>query len=183
VNRQTIIIPRREELLKKPIALTALLVALFSFIANAYSESSSSGVIKGSVSLPAEIDLPAAPKEAKVYVYLSDYTPKEGKRVAPWEAPIKKVIFFRLNSLEAHDITFAFTQLPQGIYSVSVLVDTGRPHVPEGSQNYIAYPGDYAGGTKENLGLEKDQIIEVSINRGLYVTVPGGYTAPLYSPE
>jgi hypothetical protein len=69
------------------------------------------------------------------------------------------------------------------MYGVSVLVDTGRPHVPHGSLNFAAYPGDYTGGTKENIELDGDQTVEVSINEGLYVTIPDGYEAPLYSPE
>ena len=66
---------------------------------------------------------------------------------------------------------------------MSVLVDTGRPHVPQGSLNFTAFPGDYAGGTQKELDLEDGQIVEVSISEGLYVSVPDGYQAPLYSTE
>ncbi len=44
-------------------------------------------------------------------------------------------------------------------------------------------PGDYAGGTKDNLKLKSSQTIEVAITEGLYVTIPDGYEAPLYFSE
>jgi hypothetical protein len=125
----------------------------------------------------------AAPKEAKVFVYLSDYTPKDGKEVYPWDAPVKKVMDFEIRSLKTHILAFEFGDLPKGVYGVSVLVDTGRPHVPQGSLNFTTFPGDYAGGTKENLELDNNQTIEVSIEEGMYLTIPAGYEAPLYSSE
>jgi hypothetical protein len=148
-----------------------------------YAESESKGKIKGYVLLPYKIDTATVPNEAKVYIYLKDYTPKDGKEILPWEAPIKKVIDLQINSLRDHKVFFEFRDLPKGMYGVSVLVDTGRPHVPYGSLDFTAYPGDYAAGTKENKELEGDQTVEVSINEGLYVTIPDGYDAPLYSPE
>ena len=147
------------------------------------SKSVSKGKIRGYILLPKGIDITTAPNEATVYIYLKDYTPKEGKEVLPWEAPVKKVIDCQINSLRDHKVTFEFRDLPKGMYGVSVLIDTGRPHVPHGSLNFTAYPGDYTGGTKENIELEGDQTVEVSINEGLYVTIPDGYKAPLYSPE
>ena len=88
-----------------------------------------------------------------------------------------------IKSLKNHRIFFEFKELPKGIYGISVLVDTGRPHVPEGSLNFTAWPGDYAGGTNENLIIEEGQTVEVSISDGLYVSIPDGYQAPLYSPD
>ena len=80
-------------------------------------------------------------------------------------------------------IPFKFENLPKGSYGVSVLIDTGRPHVPPGSLNFTAFPGDYAGSIKSNVKLESNQTIEVSIEKGLYVTIPDGYDAPLYASE
>lgn len=165
------------------IIVIVVLLNLFFAITYSFSESASKGEIKGYVLLPNRIDIPTVANEAKVYIYLTDYTPKDGKEIFPWEAPIKEVIDFKINSLRDHKVFFEFRDLPKGMYGVSVLVDTGRPHVPHGSLNFTAYPGDYAGGTKENVNIEGDQTVEVSINEGLYVTIPDGYDAPLYSPE
>ncbi|GMR06101.1 MAG: hypothetical protein BMS9Abin25_0684 [Gammaproteobacteria bacterium] len=170
--------------MKKPvIILILILVSPFYFTPYSFSNAASTGTIRGYVLLPNKIDMASVPKEAKVYIYLKDYTPKNGREVFPWDAPIKKVIDFDINSLKKYRITFEFRDLQEGIYGVSVLVDTGRPHVPHGSLNFTAFPGDYAGGTKENLKLESSQTIEVAIMEGLYVTIPDGYEAPLYSPN
>jgi hypothetical protein len=160
-----------------------ILICLFCFTPCSFSESTSNGTIRGSVLLPKEIDMASVPKEAKLYIYLKDYTPVQGKEVFPWEAPIKKVIEHDISSLKSHKVAFEFRDLPKGIYGVSVLIDTGRPHVPHGSLNFTAFPGDYAGGTKDNVKLEYNQTIEVSINEGMYVTIPEGYESPLYAPE
>lgn len=174
----------RESIMQRSLIILIVVLLNFFFVTtHSYAESVSKGKIKGSVLLPNRIDIATVPNEAKVYIYLKDYTPKEGKEVLPWEAPIKKVIDFQINSLRDHKVAFEFRDLPNGMYGVSVLVDTGRPHVPHGSLNFTAYPGDYTGGTKENMKLEGDQIVEVSITEGLYVTIPEGYDAPLYSPE
>ena len=160
-----------------------LLLTIFCFTTYSFAEYDLLGNIKGYVLLPNRIDIATVPNEAKVYIYLKDYTPKDGKEVFPWEAPIKEVIDFQINLLGDHSVAFEFKDLPKGRYGVSVLIDTGRPHVPHGSLNFTAYPGDYTGGTKENIALEGDQTVEVSINEGLYVTIPDGYEAPLFSPE
>jgi hypothetical protein len=140
-------------------------------------------MIRGFVLIPDDIELSTAPEEAKVYIYLVDYTPKEGKKVPPWEAPTKEVKEFQVNTLKSHKVVFEFGGLQKGRYGVSVLVDTGRPHVPKGSLNFTAFPGDYAGGTQKEWDVEDGQTVEVSISEGLYVTIPDGYQAPLYSPE
>ena len=165
------------------IIFASALLTLLLLTTYAYPQSASLGTIKGYVQLPRRIDIAHVPNEATVYIYLQDYTPQAGKEVPPWEAPIKKVIDLKINSLRSHKVSFEFRDLPKGIYGVSVLIDTGRPHVPQGSVNFTAYPGDYAGGTAENVTLEADQTVEVSIEEGLYVTIPDGYDAPLYSPE
>jgi hypothetical protein len=153
------------------------------FVPYSFSKSASNGKIRGYVLLPNEIDMATVPKEAKVYIYLKDYSPRNGKEVFPWDAPIKEIIDFQICLLKTHRVGFEFRDLPKGIYGVSVLVDLGRPHVPHGSLNFTAFPGDYAGGTKENLNLKSSQTIEVAIMEGLYVTIPDGYEAPLYSTE
>jgi len=168
---------------ERVIILILVLVSPFCLIPYAFSESASNGTIRGYVLLPEEIVLAEAPKEAKVYTYLNDYTPVDGKEVLPWNAPIKEVIEHDIRSLKSHSVAFEFKDLPKGVYGVSFLIDTGRPHVPHGSLNFTAFPGDYAGGTRGGAKLGSDQTIEVSISEGLYVTIPEGYEAPLYSPE
>jgi hypothetical protein len=170
-------------IMKKTNAIILLLIGFFCLIPCSCSKSSSGGKIKGSVLLPDKIDIATVPKEAKVYIYLKDYSPVNGKDVLPWEAPTKKVIEHQINSLENHRINFEFKNLPSGLYGVSVLVDTGRPHVSKGSTDFTAFPGDYTGGTKDNIKLEDNQTVEVSIESGMYLTIPDGYDAPLYSPE
>ena len=165
------------------IILVTRIISLLCLVICSCSDSASNGIIKGHVLLPNVIDMATVPKEAKCYIYLKDYTPKHGKEVFPWDAPIKNVIDFKINSLKIHRVVFEFRDLPKGIYGVSVLVDTGRPYVPHRSLNFTAFPGDYSGGTKENLKLESSQTIEVAITDGLYVTIPDGYEAPLYSSE
>ena len=168
---------------RRPILMSSILLALLWLALLSCTESGSNGTIRGFVLVPKEIDLATAPNEAKLYIYLVDYTPKEGKQVPPWEAPTKGVKASQINTLKNHKVSFEFGGLGKGKYGVSVLVDTGRPHVPEGSLNFTAFPGDYAGGTQEELDVEDGQAVEVSISEGLYVTVPEGYQAPLYSPE
>lgn len=147
------------------------------------SPSGANGAITGVVRLPNDIELSAVPLEAKIYIYLVDYTPSNGKVVPPWEAPILNVVNTSIKLLEQHRVSFEFKDLPKGVYGISVLVDTGRPHVPDGSLNFTAYPGDYAGGTDENISIEEGQTVEASIDDGLYVSIPDGYQAPLYSPN
>jgi hypothetical protein len=36
---------------------------------------------------------------------------------------------------------------------------------------------------KDNVKLESGRTIEVSIKSGMYITIPDGYKAPLYSPD
>ena len=168
---------------KSVIILILVLFTHFCFAPYSFSKSASTGTIRGYVLLPNKIDMATVPKEAKVYIYLKDYTPIGGKEVFPWDAPVKKVIERDISSLKSHRVAFEFKDLPKGLYGVSVLIDTGRPHVPHGSLNFTAFPGDYAGGAKDNVKLEYNQTIEVSINEGTYVTIPAGYDAPLYSPE
>lgn len=158
------------------ICITIGLFGLFSCSSN----SGSRGTIRGHVLLPNEIDISAAAEEAKIYVYLKDYTPKDGKEVLPWEAPIKEVIEMEIRPLKSRRVSFEFKDLPEGVYGVSVLIDTGRPHVRPGSQNFTAFPGDYTGGVTDNVELESNETVEVSIKYGMYVSVPDGYTAPLY---
>jgi len=161
----------------------AVVVGLLFLAIISCSPSATGGNITGFVLIPGEIDLAAVPKEARIYIYLQDYTPSNGKEVLPWEAATRKAADFQINSLQNHRVPFEFSELPKGIYGISVLVDTGRPHVAEGSLNFTAYPGDYVGGTKENLNLKEGQTVEVSISKGLYVSIPDGYQAPLYAPE
>ncbi len=163
--------------------LQSIALALLWVAAISCSDSRSSGMIRGFVPVPEEIELSAAPKEAKLYVYLVDYTSKGDKEVLPWEAPSKEVKEFQINRLKDHKVSFEFGGLREGKYGVSVLVDTGRPHVRDGSLNFTAFPGDYAGGTRQELDLEDGQTLEVSISEGLYVSIPEGYQAPLYSTE
>lgn len=165
------------------VTLVFALINPFCFVACDSRKPASTGVIRGYVRLPDKIDLAATPKEAKLYVYLKDYAPKQGKEVFPWEAPVNEVLDFEINSLKSHRVAFEFLNLPKGTYGVSVLIDTGRPHVSPGSMNFTAFPGDYTGGTKDNVNLEHNQAVEVSINQGLYITIPDGYEAPLYSSE
>lgn len=168
---------------KQGVVLAAALFPLFLSGALFISVSAAAGTIRGTVILPNKIELAAEPNEARVIIYVMDVTPEHGKPVMPWDAPIRKVIDYEIKSLKNHRVSFEFGNLPKGIYGVSVLVDTGRPHVPPGSLNFAAFPGDYAGGTRENLPLDDNQTIEVSIGEGFYVTIPEGYAAPLYSPE
>ncbi len=158
--------------------------ALLCLILGSCSKSDlTGGTIKGHVQLDGKIDLAAAPKEAKVYVYLKDLTPKGEKTVPPWEAPVLEVQAFGIRGLKDRKVAFTFRDLAKGEYGVSVLVDTGRPHVPDGSRNFAALPGDYAGGTKENVKVEPGLTTEVVFKEGLYITIPDGYEAPLYAPE
>jgi hypothetical protein len=140
-------------------------------------------MIKGFVSVPDNIELSSAPEQAKIFIYLVDYTPEGDKEVLPWEAPIKEVKDLQINSLQSRNVAFEFGGLQTGRYGVSVLVDTGRPHVPKGSLNLTAFPGDYAGGTQKELDVEEGKTVEVSISEGLYVSIPDGYQAPLYADE
>jgi hypothetical protein len=144
------------------------------------SNSGSSATINGHVLLPNEIDISATAEEAKIYIYLKDYTPEDGEDVLPWEAPIKEVIKREIRPLKSHRVSFEFKGLPEGVYGVSVLIDTGRPHVPSGSHNFTAFPGDYTSGVTDNVELKSNETVEVSIKYGMYVSVPDGYTAPLY---
>jgi hypothetical protein len=160
-----------------------LLISLFCISSCSSSTSGATGTIKGYVLLPREIDIGTVAKEAKAYIYLRDYTPVGGKQVLPWNAPIKKVIKRAIRPLRDHRVSFKFRDLPKGVYGVSVLVDTGRPHISPGSLNFTAFPGDYAGGMKENVTLEGNQTIEVSIRSGMYIALPDGYSAPLYSSD
>lgn len=168
---------------KTVMIISLILISPFCFTSYSLSKNTSNGTIKGYVLLPKEIDVATVPQEAKVYIYLNDYTPIHGKEVYPWDAPIRKVLVHDISSLKSHRVAFEFRDLPKGIYGVSVLVDTGRPHVPHGSLKFTAFPGDYAGGTRDNVKLEYNQTIEVSIAEGMYVPIPEGYKAPLYSPE
>ena len=145
--------------------------------------SAGTAAIKGSVLLPEQIQPASAPKEARVIIYLQNFTAEKGRQVLPWEAPVVKSVAYEFRSLKDRSVAFAFENLPKGTYSVSVLVDAGRPHVPRGSTNFTAFPGDYAGGTKENIDLDDHQTIEVFISEGFYVTIPEGYEAPLYAPQ
>ncbi len=160
-----------------------IFISLLCIIFYSCSQSKPDCTIKGYVTLPKAIDPAAAPKEAFIYIYLEDYTPKDGKKVMPWDASVMKVVDVAIYSLTSHQVPFAFNKLPEGLYGVSVLIDIGRPHVSKGSTNFIAYPGDYAGGTKENVQLEKGQTKEVMIKDGMYVTIPEGYESPLYLNE
>lgn len=160
-----------------------LFIGFFCLIPFSCSKSSTGNNIQGYVVLPDKIDIVTVPKEAKVYIYLKDYSSVNGKDILPWEAPTKKVIEHQISSLKNHRINFEFKNLPSGLYGVSVLVDTGRPHMRKGSVDFTAFPGDYTGGTKDNVKLEDNQTIEVSIESGMYLTIPDGYDAPLYSPE
>jgi hypothetical protein len=174
---------RVQAMKKRVILLVSTLIGLFCLTPCALSKSAANSTIKGYVILSKKIVLASAPQAAKVYIYLSDYTPVDGKEVFPWDAPVTEVIAHDLSLLKHHKVAFQFENLAQGQYGVSVLVDTGRPHVPKGSQNFTAFPGDYAGGTKEKLILGPNQTIEVSITEGMYVTIPEGYQAPLFSPQ
>ena len=168
---------------ERVIILVLMLIGPFCFTSYAFSEPAAHGMIRGYVLLPEDIVLATVPKEAKVYIYLTDYTPVNGKDILPWDAPIKEFLEHDIRSLKSHKVAFEFKDLPKGLYGVSFLVDTGRPHVPHGSLHFTAFPGDYAGGTRDNVKLESDQTVEVSMNEGMYVTIPEGYEAPLYSPE
>ena len=161
------------------ICLTIVLSGLLS----CSSDSSSGATIKGHVVLAKKIDLSAAAEEADIYIYLKDYTSRDGKEVLPWEAPIKEVITRQIRPLKSHRVAFEFKDLPEGVYGVSVLIDTGRPHVRPGSRNFTAFPGDYTGGVTDNVELKSNETVEVSIKDGMYVTIPDGYTAPLYSSD
>ena len=158
------------------------IISLFS-VSCSNPKSGPMGKIRGYVLLPDKIETATVPKEAKVYIYLQDYTPRNGKKVLPWEAPIKRVIEYEISSVKSHKIAFQFADLREGTYGVSVLVDTGRPHVLPGSLNFTAFPGDYAGCSKDIVKLEHNQIKEVSIGEWFYVTIPDGYEAPTYSAE
>jgi len=161
----------------------AAVIGLLFFAIISYSQSATGGNISGAVLIPDEIELATVPKEAKIYIYLKDYTPYNGKEVLPWEAPTRQVVDAYIKSLQNHWVSFEFRELPKGIYGISVLVDTGRPHVAKGSLNFTAYPGDYAGGTKESIIIKQGQTVEVLISEGLYVSIPDGYQAPLYAPD
>ncbi len=163
--------------------LVLALIDVLLFAPTAFSQSTPKGKLSGYVQLPVEVDIATAAEEAKVYIYLLDYTSRKGKTPFPWEAPITRVEDMEIRALKSHKVMFQFRDLPAGTYGVSVLIDTGRPHVRPGSKNFTAFPGDYAGGTKENVKLENNQSIEVSIEEGLYVSVPDDYKAPVYSPE
>jgi hypothetical protein len=159
-----------------------LLIGSFGLL-SCSSGSGSSGTIKGYVLLPNEIVISETAEEAKIYIYLKDYTPEGGKEVLPWEAPIKEVIERDIRPLKSHRVDFEFKDLPEGVYGVSVLIDTGRPHVLPGSHNFTAFPGDYTGGVTDNVELKSNETVEVSIKYGMYVSIPDGYTAPLYSSD
>ena len=133
--------------------------------------------------IPARVDLSAVPPEAKLFIYLKDYTPKAGKAVLPWEAPTLEVIDLTIRSLKGHRVSYVFGDLPAGSYGVSVLIDTGRPHVTPGSRDFTAYPGDYAGGSRDDVVLGPGGVVELSIDNGLYVPIPAGYEAPVYLPR
>ena len=165
---------------KVPLARIIFSCLLISSLSLLSCSSDSNGTIKGYVLLPNEIDMSASAKEAKVYIYLRDVTPVGGKKVLPWEAPIKKILAREIRPLKDHRIDFEFKELTKGVYAVSVLIDTGRPHVPRGSHNFTAHPGDYAGGVEDNIKLEGNETFEVSIESGMYISIPDGYTAPLY---
>lgn len=147
------------------------------------AHAASKGKIQGTVVIPARIDLSTAPPEAKIFIYLKDYTPKASRAVLPWEAPTLDVIDLGIRSLKGHDVAFVFGDLPGGRYGVSVLIDTGRPHVLPGSRDFTAYPGDYAGGTRDDVVLDPGGPVEISIDDGLYVPIPDGYEAPVYPPR
>ena len=180
---QEVLIAEDAMKIKTPNLLQSMLLGLFGLAVFSCTESGSSGMIRGFVLIPDEIELSTAPEEAKLFIYLVDYTPKGDKEVLPWEAPTREVKEFQINTLKNHKVSFEFGGLREGKYGVSVLVDTGRPHVPEGSLNFTAFPGDYAGGAQEELDVDDGQAVEVSISEGLYVSIPEGYQAPLYSPE
>jgi hypothetical protein len=169
----------------KKISVLLFLVCIHTLFSEGCSSSKPDpdGTIRGHVLLPEKIEMATLPEEAKVFIYLKDFTPKDGKEVPPWEAPVKKVIDLQIRALEHHRIPFEFKNLPKGLYGVSVLIDTGRPHVSPGSLNFTAFPGDYAGGLKSNVKLENNQTVEVYVEKGLYVTIPDGYDAPLYAGE
>lgn len=159
------------------------LVGIVTLFACSASIADSTGVIKGHVLLPGRLHADDLDKQAKVYIYLSDYTPKGHGQVFPWDAPIVKVQTRAIASLNDHKVDFKFIDLKKGIYGVSVLLDTGRPHVPPGSRNFTAFPGDYTGGSHDEIKLDGGLTVEVSIDSGLYVSIPDGYDAPLYPPD
>jgi hypothetical protein len=68
---------------RSPIILIVVLLNFFFVTTHSYAESVSKGNIKGYVLLPNRIDIATVPNEATVYIYLKDYTPKDGKEVLP----------------------------------------------------------------------------------------------------
>ena len=106
------------------IFLRSTLLGLLWLAVIACSESGSKGMIRGFVLIPDDIELSTAPEQAKIYIYLVDYTPKEGKEVPPWEAPTKEVKEFQINTLNSHKIAFEFEEFrPALIHQVVLFCD------------------------------------------------------------
>lgn len=135
------------------------------------------------VNIPDRVDVSQVSEKAYVYVSLNDFTPKGGKEPKPWEAPLLRTGKHQLVKIETAEVTSRFDNLPDGVYGISVLIDAGRPYVRDGSSDFTAYPGDYAGGTTENVQLEGGRTIKVSVSDGMYISVPEGYESPDYLPE
>jgi len=174
------------------LAFTMLTMPLVAPAAETRATAHGTGAITGTVLIPADLDVTASPPEAKLFIYLSDYTSKDGHAVMPWAAPIVQVIdhpIAALATVGTRHVPFEFTQLPPGTYGVSVLFDTGKPHVPITflercrARFLIAHPGDYAGGTEQEIHLGAGQVETVSIDKGMFVTVPEGYQSPVYDHE
>ena len=174
------------------LVLVMLAVPLAVYATTKTPTASGSATLKGTVLIPIDLDLAASLPEAKLFIYASDYTPKAGHAVMPWEAPIIQVIehpIAALASAGTRHVPFEFTRLPPGLYGVSVLFDIGKPHVPVTflercrARFLIANPGDYAGGTEQEIALGAGQSESVTIDKGFFVPVPKGYQSPLYDHE
>lgn len=138
------------------------------------------GSVRATVVLAQDLDRAGAPIEADVIAYLRDLAPVDGVRPGPWDAPVVEQQRVALRSVTRREVSFTFDGVPVGEYAVFVLVDTGRPHVRPGSENFPPRPGDYHGRTHREVIVGEGAPRAVRIEARIQVLVPEGYEAPMY---
>ena len=138
------------------------------------------GKVGATAVLSQELDLAAAADEADVIIYLRDLAPVDGVRPGAWNAPVVEHHRVALNTLSSREVSYTFTSVPAGEYSVFVLVDGGRPHIKPGSKEFPPRPGDYSGRTRQNVMVKEGVTSPVRVEARIQVLVPEDYDAPLY---
>ena len=137
--------------------------------------------VRGVVELPVEISIADASPDARLIIQLKDHTPVAGRPIMHWEAPALRTQSRPVRGLLDRKPGFAFLDVPQGMYSVAVLIDYSRPFIPLSARAFPAYPGDF---------VARSEVIEVAagtahdvVLQGNYLPVPEQFSAPYFLDE